>query len=65
VDRMGTLADESGKDFLRLENLDCDIPPDPQAMACSARVRAGIPTTATCRTMLLMSRKAARWTFAE
>jgi N-succinyldiaminopimelate aminotransferase len=35
VDRMGTLADESGKDFLRLENLDTDIPPDPQAIACT------------------------------
>jgi len=33
VDRMGALADASGKDFLRLENLDVDIPPDPAAVA--------------------------------
>lgn len=33
VDRMGAIADASGKDFLRLENLDTDIPPDPQAIA--------------------------------
>jgi N-succinyldiaminopimelate aminotransferase len=33
VDRMGSLADESGKDFLRLENLDIDIPPDAEAIA--------------------------------
>jgi aspartate/methionine/tyrosine aminotransferase len=33
VDRMGLLADESGKDFLRLENLDIDIPPDAEAIA--------------------------------
>ena len=33
VDRMGALADESGRDFLRLENLDIDIPPDAEAIA--------------------------------
>jgi len=33
VDRMGSIADASGKDFLRLENLDVDIPPDSEAMA--------------------------------
>ncbi len=33
VDRMGSIADASGKDFLRLENLDVDIPPDPEAIA--------------------------------
>jgi N-succinyldiaminopimelate aminotransferase len=33
VDRVGSLADESGRDFLRLENLDIDIPPDPEAVA--------------------------------
>src|SRR5579872_4872811 len=32
VDRMGALADASGKDFLRLENLDTDIPPDAAAI---------------------------------
>lgn len=32
VDRMGAIADRSGKDFLRLENLDVDIPPDPEAV---------------------------------
>jgi N-succinyldiaminopimelate aminotransferase len=33
VDRMGALADASGGDVLRLENLDVDIPPDPEAVA--------------------------------
>ncbi len=32
VDRMGALADASGRDLLRLENLDSDIPPDPVAV---------------------------------
>lgn len=32
VDRMGALADTSGRDFLRLENLDVDIPPDAVAI---------------------------------
>ena len=32
VDRMGTIADASGRDVLRLENLDTDIPPDPAAI---------------------------------
>lgn len=32
VDRMGAVADASGRDFLRLENLDTDIPPDPAAV---------------------------------
>jgi hypothetical protein len=29
---MGSIADASGRDFLRLENLDVDIPPDPEAV---------------------------------
>ena len=33
VDRMGALADASGREWLRLENLDTDIPPDPAALA--------------------------------
>ncbi len=33
VDRMGAIADASGQDFLRLENLDVDIPPDEAAVA--------------------------------
>jgi len=33
VDRMGSIADASGKDLLRLENLDVDIPPDAAAIA--------------------------------
>ena len=33
VDRMGLIADVSGEDYLRLENLDVDIPPDPDAVA--------------------------------
>jgi len=32
VDRMGSIADASGGDFLRMENLDIDIPPDPAAI---------------------------------
>jgi len=32
VDRMGSIADASGRDFLRLENLDVDIPPDADAI---------------------------------
>jgi N-succinyldiaminopimelate aminotransferase len=32
VDRMGSIADASGQDFLRLENLDTDIPPDAAAV---------------------------------
>jgi N-succinyldiaminopimelate aminotransferase len=32
VDRMGSIADASGRDVLRLENLDTDIPPDPAAV---------------------------------
>jgi N-succinyldiaminopimelate aminotransferase len=40
VDRMGDRADAMrGRDFLRLENLDTDIPPHPQALAAS---RAGL-----------------------
>lgn len=41
VDRMGSLADGSARDFLRLENLDVDIPPDPEAVA---RTRAAAST---------------------
>ena len=37
VDRMGSIADASGKDFLRLENLDVDIPPDAEAVARTRR----------------------------
>ncbi|MBA2676703.1 pyridoxal phosphate-dependent aminotransferase [Ramlibacter sp.] len=32
VDRMGSIADASGEDYLRLENLDVDIPPDAAAV---------------------------------
>ena len=32
VDRLGDLADASGRDLLRLENLDTDIPPWPRAV---------------------------------
>jgi aspartate/methionine/tyrosine aminotransferase len=35
VDRMGSLADRSGGDWLRLENLDTDIPPCAEALACT------------------------------
>src|SRR5215468_9056421 len=37
VDRMGALADASGSDMLRLENLDVDIPPDGEAIARTRR----------------------------
>ena len=33
VDRMGSIGDASGRDLLRLENLDTDIAPDPHAIA--------------------------------
>lgn len=32
VDRMGAIADSSERDLLRLENLDVNIPPDPEAI---------------------------------
>jgi len=32
VDRMGAIADTAGSNLLRLENLDVDIPPDPEAI---------------------------------
>ncbi|WP_370151680.1 pyridoxal phosphate-dependent aminotransferase [Ferrovibrio sp.] len=41
VDRMGSIADASGRDYLRLENLDVDIPPDPEAIA-RTRAAAGL-----------------------
>jgi aspartate/methionine/tyrosine aminotransferase len=37
VDRMGSIADASGADFLRLENLDVDIPPDADAVLRTER----------------------------
>lgn len=40
VDRMGAIADISGKDFLRLENLDVDIPPDPEAVERTRKAAA-------------------------
>ncbi|HLI96472.1 MAG TPA: pyridoxal phosphate-dependent aminotransferase [Candidatus Baltobacteraceae bacterium] len=35
VDRMGMLADAAASDLLRLENLDTDVPPDPDVIACT------------------------------
>lgn len=43
VDRMGSIADAAGRDFLRLENLDVDIPPDAAAVE---RTRAAAGTDA-------------------
>jgi N-succinyldiaminopimelate aminotransferase len=43
VDRMGAVADASRADFLRLENLDVDIPPDGDAVLRTQRA-AGIDT---------------------
>jgi N-succinyldiaminopimelate aminotransferase len=43
VDRMGSIADASQRDFLRLENLDVDIPPDAAAVV---RTRAAAETDA-------------------
>ena len=40
VDRMGAMGDAAGRDLLRLENLDTDIPPDPEAVA-RTRAAAG------------------------
>jgi hypothetical protein len=37
VDRLGDLADASGRDLLRLENLDTDIPPPPMAVEATRR----------------------------
>jgi len=37
VDRMASIADSSGVDFLRLENLDVDIPPDGDAVTRTQR----------------------------
>lgn len=37
VDRMGAIADARGADFLRLENLDVDIPPDAEAILRTQR----------------------------
>lgn len=37
VDRMGALADAGTRDLLRLENLDTDIPPDPEAIERTRR----------------------------
>ena len=41
VDRMGSIADASGADLLRLENLDVDIPPDGDAILRTQRA-AGV-----------------------
>ena len=41
VDRMGSIADASGADFLRLENLDVDIPPDREAVL-RTQIAAGV-----------------------
>ncbi len=40
VDRMGAIADSAGRDWLRLENLDTDIPPDAEAVALTQRAAA-------------------------
>jgi N-succinyldiaminopimelate aminotransferase len=37
VDRMGAIADAGTRDFLRLENLDTDVPPDPEAIERTRR----------------------------
>ncbi|KAL1957347.1 hypothetical protein VTO42DRAFT_6136 [Malbranchea cinnamomea] len=45
VDRMGDLADStrSTQDYLRLENLDVDFPPEPEAIACTQAAPANDP----------------------
>lgn len=40
VDRMGAIADAAGRDLLRLENLDVDLPPDPAAVERTRRAAA-------------------------
>jgi N-succinyldiaminopimelate aminotransferase len=37
VDRMGAIADAGTRGLLRLENLDTDVPPDPEAIARTRR----------------------------
>jgi N-succinyldiaminopimelate aminotransferase len=37
VDRMGAIADAGTRDLLRLENLDTDVPPDPEAIERTRR----------------------------
>jgi aspartate/methionine/tyrosine aminotransferase len=37
VDRMGAIADSGTRDLLRLENLDTDVPPDPEAIERTRR----------------------------
>ena len=37
VDRMGAIADSGTRDLLRLENLDTDVPPDPEAVERTRR----------------------------
>ena len=37
VDRMGAIADAGARDVLRLENLDTDVPPDPEAIERTRR----------------------------
>jgi hypothetical protein len=44
---MGSIADASGKDFLRLENLDVDIPPDAAAVA-RTREAASVDADRVC-----------------
>ncbi|MEZ5669286.1 MAG: pyridoxal phosphate-dependent aminotransferase [Alphaproteobacteria bacterium] len=43
VDRLGALADAAGHDMLRLENLDTDVPPDPEAVARTRAAAAEDP----------------------
>ena len=40
VDRMGKVADATARDLLRLENLDTDVPPDPDVIACTRKAVA-------------------------
>ena len=40
VDHVGAIADAAGRDLLRLENLDVDIPPDPEAVERTRRAAA-------------------------
>ena len=43
VDRMGDLADASFKDYLRLENLDVNIPPEPEAIEATKNAAESDP----------------------
>lgn len=71
VDRMGAIADASRRDFLRLENLDTDIPPDPAAVertrraACEDAANSYLPFVGQTRLRELAARHVSRMSGVE